>query len=75
MTANAEIILDEHKNILTVPEQAVLYDKDRNASVEVPDPAQKGGKRKVDIKAGISNGTKTEVLAGLKTGDTVILQQ
>jgi HlyD family secretion protein len=75
MTANAEILLDEHKNVLTVPEQAVLYDKDRNASVEVPDPKQKNGRRKIDIKAGISNGTKTEVLAGLKSGDTVILQQ
>ena len=75
MTANAEILLEEHKNVLTVPEQAVIYDKDRNASVEVPDPNQKKGRRKVDIKAGISNGTKTEVLAGLKSGDTVILQQ
>jgi len=75
MTANAEILLEEHKNVLTVPEQAVLYDKDRNASVEVPDPKSKNGRRKVDIKAGISNGTKTEVLAGLKSGDTVILQQ
>ncbi len=75
MTANAEILLEEHKNVLTVPEQAVLYDKDRNASVEVPDPKQKNGRRKVDIKAGISNGTKTEVLAGLKSGETVILQQ
>jgi HlyD family secretion protein len=75
MTANAEILLEEHKNVLTVPEQAVLYDKDRNASVEIPDPKQKNGRRKVDIKAGISNGTKTEVLAGLKSGDTVILQQ
>jgi HlyD family secretion protein len=75
MTANAEILLDEHKNVLTVPEQAVLYDKDRNASVEVPDPSIKTGRRKVQIKAGISNGTKTEILAGLKTGDTVILQQ
>jgi HlyD family secretion protein len=75
MTANAEILLEEHKNVLTVPEQAVLYDKDRNASVEVPDPKEKNGRRKVDIKAGISNGTKTEVLAGLKSGDTVILQQ
>jgi len=75
MTANAEILLEEHKNVLTVPEQAVLYDKDRNASVEVPDPKTKNGRRKVDIKAGISNGTKTEVLAGLKSGDTVILQQ
>jgi HlyD family secretion protein len=75
MTANAEILLEEHKNVLTVPEQAVLYDKDRNASVEVPDPKAKTGRRKIDIKAGISNGTKTEVLAGLKPGDTVILQQ
>jgi HlyD family secretion protein len=75
MTANAEILLEEHKKVLTVPEQAVLYDKDRNASVEVPDPKTKTGRRKVDIKAGISNGTKTEVLAGLKPGDTVILQQ
>ncbi|HEX3967889.1 MAG TPA: efflux RND transporter periplasmic adaptor subunit [Edaphobacter sp.] len=75
MTANAEILLEEHKNVLTVPEQAVLYDKDRNASVEVPDAKTKTGRRKIDIKAGISNGTKTEVLAGLKSGDTVILQQ
>jgi HlyD family secretion protein len=75
MTANAEILLEEHKNVLTVPEQAVIYDKDRKASVEVPDPNQKKGRRKVDIKAGISNGTKTEVLAGLNPGDTVILQQ
>ncbi|HMH15102.1 MAG TPA: efflux RND transporter periplasmic adaptor subunit [Edaphobacter sp.] len=75
MTANAEILLEEHKNVLTVPEQAVIYDKDRNASVEVPDSNQKKGRRKVDIKAGISNGTKTEVLAGLKSGDTVVLQQ
>jgi HlyD family secretion protein len=75
MTANAEILLEEHKKVLTVPEQAVLYDKDRNASVEVPDPKAKTGRRKIDIKAGISNGTKTEVLAGLQAGDTVILQQ
>lgn len=75
MTANAEVILDEHKNVITVPEQAVLYDKDRNASVEVPDTKQKTGRRKVSIKSGISNGTRTEVIAGLNSGDTVILQQ
>jgi HlyD family secretion protein len=75
MTANAEILLEEHKGVLTVPEQAVIYDKDRNASVEVPDAKEKKGRRKVSIKAGISNGTRTEVLSGLNTGDTVILQQ
>ena len=75
MTANAEILLEEHKGVLTVPEQAVIYDKDRNASVEVPDPKEKKGRRKVSVKAGISNGTRTEILSGLNTGDTVILQQ
>jgi len=75
MTANAEVLLDEHKNVLTVPEQAVIYDNNRNASVEVPDPKQKTGRRKISIQAGISNGTKTEILAGLNSGDTVILQQ
>ncbi len=75
MTANAEILQDEHKNVLTVPEQAVIYDNNRNASVEVPDPKQKTGRRKVSVQAGISNGTKTEILSGLNSGDTVILQQ
>src|SRR5262252_2146114 len=41
MSANAEIILDEHKGVLTVPENAVSYDNQKNASVEVPDRGQK----------------------------------
>jgi len=75
MTANAEIILDEHKNVLMIPEGAILYDKDKKASTEVPDPKAKEGKRKVALNIGISNGAKTEVLSGLKEGDQVVLQQ
>ena len=56
------------------PEAAVIYDKDRNASVEVTDPKAEKGRRKVPLKLGISNGVKTEVLSGLKEGDKVILQ-
>jgi HlyD family secretion protein len=74
MTANAEIILDEHKNVLMIPEGALMYDKDKNASVEVPDPHGKDGKRKVAVKVGISNGAKTELLSGLKEGQQVVLQ-
>jgi HlyD family secretion protein len=74
MTANAEIILDEHKNVLQIPEGAILYDKDKKASVEIPDPKGKDGKDKVAINIGISNGAKTEVLSGLKEGDQVVLQ-
>jgi HlyD family secretion protein len=74
MTANAEILLDEHKGVLTVPENAVMYDKDKKASVEIPDKSQKEGKRKVPVTVGLSNGSVTEVVAGLKEGDQVVLQ-
>ena len=74
MTANAEILLDEHKGVLTVPENAVIYDAQKNASVEVPDPKQKDGTRKVAVKVGLSNGSLTELLGGLKEGDQVVLQ-
>jgi HlyD family secretion protein len=75
MTANAEILLDEHKGVLTVPENAVMYDGQKNASVEIPDKSQKEGKRKVPVKVGLSNGSVTELLSGLKEGDKVVLQQ
>ena len=75
MTANAEILLDEHKGVLTVPENAVMYDAQKNASVQVPDSKQKDGYRKVPVKVGLSNGSVSEVTSGLKEGDQVVLQQ
>jgi HlyD family secretion protein len=74
MTANAEILLDEHKNVLTVPENAVTYDGQKKASVEIPDKSKKEGWRKTPITVGLSNGSVTEVLTGLKEGDQVVLQ-
>jgi HlyD family secretion protein len=74
MSANAEIILEEKKAVLLVPESALLYDKERKASVEVPDPKAPQGRRKVAVQTGISNGVKTELTAGLKQGDPIVLQ-
>jgi HlyD family secretion protein len=74
MTANAEIILEEHKNVLIVPEASIIYDRDKKASIEVPDPRGKEGKRKVPVQVGISNGAKTELLSGLNEGQQVVLQ-
>ncbi|MFY9979882.1 MAG: efflux RND transporter periplasmic adaptor subunit [Candidatus Sulfotelmatobacter sp.] len=74
MTANAEIILDEHHNVLQIPEGAIMYDKDKKASVDIPDPRAKDGMKKVAVNIGISNGAKTEVLSGLKEGEEVVLQ-
>ena len=73
MTANAEILLDEHLHVLTVPEQAVHFDKDRKATVQLIDPKQKSGKRELTIATGISNGSRIEVLSGLHENDEVLL--
>jgi len=72
MTANAEIVLEEHQNALIVPEAAISYDSQRVPSVEVLDPAAKNGRRKVVITTGVGNGTKTQVLSGLKVGERVV---
>jgi HlyD family secretion protein len=73
MTANAEIILEEHPNSLIIPESAITYDAQRNPTVDVLDPGAENGRKKVTIKTGVGNGTKTQVTSGLKEGDKVVL--
>lgn len=74
MSANAEILLEEKKNVLMAPEAAMIYDKDRNAQVEIPDAKGPNGKKKLSVRLGISNGVKTEILSGLNEKQQVILQ-
>jgi HlyD family secretion protein len=74
MSANAEVILEEKLNVLLVPEASVIYDKDRNASIETPDLTNEKGRKKLPVKLGISNGVKTELISGLTQGQKVILQ-
>jgi HlyD family secretion protein len=67
MTANAEILLDEHKGVLTVPENAVTYDNQKNASVQIPDKitSRRMAVRKVPVTVGtLSNGSVTEITSG-----------
>ena len=72
MTANAEIILEEHLKTLVIPEAAIVYGEGGETSVDVSDPGSKTGRKKIPIKTGISNGVKTEVVEGLKEGDLVV---
>ena len=74
MSANAEIILEEKKGVLLIPEASVIYDKDRNASVEAPDSKGEKGRKKTAVKLGISNGVKTELVSGLNEKQKVILE-
>jgi HlyD family secretion protein len=73
MTANAEIVLEELPNSLIVPEAAVTYDAQKSPFVEVVAPGAKRGRKQVSVKLGVGNGTKIQVLSGLKEGDKVIL--
>ncbi len=74
MSANAEIILEEHHNVLVIPESSLIYNEKRETFVEVPDLSAKTGRRQVAIKTGLSNGARTELASGLKLGDQVVLQ-
>jgi HlyD family secretion protein len=74
MTANAEIMLEEHKGVLAIPEGAIIYKKDRSTEVEIPDATAIGGKRRTPVTTGIGNGSKTEIVRGLAEGQQVILQ-
>ena len=47
MSANAEIIREEKKDVLLVPESALIYDKDTKTFLEVPDAKREGGRRRV----------------------------
>ena len=73
MTANAEIVLEEHENALLIPEAAVTYDAQKQAFVEVLTAGAKNGRRKTPVKVGVGNGTRIQILEGLKQGDKVIL--
>jgi HlyD family secretion protein len=74
MTANAEIVLQEYKNALIIPEAAIIYDAQRHAFAEVLTPSAPNGRARKPITLGVGNGTRTQVLKGLAEGDRVILQ-
>jgi HlyD family secretion protein len=73
MSADVQLVLDERIEVLTVPEGAMIYEGD-STFVEVVDETAEGGKRKIFIKVGLSDGIKTEVVEGLEEGDKVVLQ-
>ena len=74
MSANAEIVLEEHKEVLVIPESTLIYNEKRETFVEIPDLATRTGRRQVPVKTGISNGARTELISGLGFGDQLILQ-
>jgi HlyD family secretion protein len=65
-SANADIVLEEKKQVLAIREAVVQYDNDK-PFVEVETSPQTFTKR--DVKLGLSDGIKVEVLSGISKTD------
>ena len=74
MSADAEIVLEERKDVLVAPEGALRYEDDK-IYVHVKDDSLESGFRSAEINKGISDGIRTQVTSGLNEGDVVILPQ
>lgn len=74
MSADAELILEEHENVLVIPEGAIIYE-DGKTFVNIQDDSVPEGLRKIEITKGISDGLRTEVLSGLEEGQVLVLPQ
>jgi HlyD family secretion protein len=72
-SANADLIIREKKEILTIPERLVIFeDGGKKTFVELPAEKPKAEPKKIPVKIGISDGLNVEVLEGLKKGDKVV---
>ena len=70
-SANADVIIQEKKDVVLVPERLVTFEKDA-AFVELPAVDPKAEPQKKEIKVGLSDGMNVEVLEGLAQGDKVV---
>lgn len=70
MTTSAQFILKEVKDALILSNKAIKF-KDGNQVVDVKN--EDGTLREVTIETGFSDGRNSEILSGLKEGDTVVV--
>ena len=66
--AYATVIVEEHKDVLTIPTTAVIQDKDKAFCVVVAD----GKAVRKPIEIGLADGTRTEVVSGLDGSEAVV---
>jgi len=72
-SANADVIIREKKDVLTVPERLVTFeDGGKKATVELAPASPKGQPKKVEVQTGISDGINIEVISGVRKGDKLV---
>lgn len=68
MTAVVDIILDRHKNVLTLPAESI---KPGNKVAVVTGPVKEQKATDTKITTGLKNDAEVEILSGVSEGDTV----
>jgi len=68
MTTHIKIIFDERHEILTAPNAAIKFEKGKQIAYKVIGPQTT---EKVILKTGLRGEDKTEILSGVKEGDTL----
>jgi HlyD family secretion protein len=72
-SANADVIIREKKDVLTIPERLVTFeDGGKKATVEIAGADPKAQPKKVEVKTGISDGLNVEIISGLSKGQKVV---
>ncbi|MBX6422835.1 efflux RND transporter periplasmic adaptor subunit [Thermosulfurimonas sp. F29] len=68
---SGEIIIEEHRKALAVPEEALVYDESGKAYVFVK--SEKGFEKRM-VKTGLSGDGFVEVVSGLREGEKVVVE-
>ncbi len=72
-SANAEVVIKEKKDVLTIPERLVTFEDGGNkAFVEVAPKNPKAKPVRTEVKLGISDGLNVEVVSGLARGAKLV---
>ena len=72
-SANADIVLQKHKNVLAINEGLLQFDDNDSTYVEVETTDQVFERR--DVKTGLSDGINIEILSGLSKEDKIKVVQ
>ncbi len=70
-SANANIIIREKTDVLTVPERLLIFEDDKRF-VERPPPGPGTEPEKHEVQIGLSDGINVEIVSGLSEGDEIV---
>jgi multidrug efflux pump subunit AcrA (membrane-fusion protein) len=72
MTATADILLDEHRGVIVIPDRAIYKNDAGQMVVKVKTGEEETEERVVTI--GLTNGLYTEIVNGIEVGDLIVIE-